>query len=100
MPPKRSRKFVTMPHPAQYGEGFFGDIGHWIKGAANTVYRKALKPVGNFVKDNHLISTGVGALVPGFGAKVAALGLRQAGLGRGRQAGSGKPRRNFAAIRV
>lgn len=54
------------------GKGFFGNI--W----------NGLKKVGNFIKDNHVISSAVG-LLPGPYAKAGALGARLAGLGRRRR---------------
>jgi hypothetical protein len=55
-----------------------------IPNAAKTVYNKALKPAGNFIKNNHLLST-VAALIPHPAGKVGAAGLRAVGLGRRRR---------------
>ncbi len=66
------------------GGNIFNSIGSWVKGAANTVYNKALKPAANFVKNNHLISTAVG-LIPHPAGRAAGIGLRLAGFGKRRR---------------
>ena len=42
----------------QHGDGWLGDAWDWTKGAANTVYRKALVPAHDFVKKHKIISRG------------------------------------------
>ena len=59
-----------------HGNGFFGDI--W----------SGIKSVGNFVKDNKLISTGL-SLIPHAGAQTAGRIAGQLGLGRKRKHMSG-----------
>lgn len=75
-------------HP-QHGSGFFDSIGNFFK---NTV-PNAFKKVGNFVKDNKLISRGLG-LIPGVGGIVASTAAKQLGVGkkRGRKRKVGRPR--------
>ncbi len=77
----RSRRRVVR---RRRGGNIFNSIGSWVKGAANTVYNKALKPAARFIKDNHLISTAVG-LLPHPAGKAAGIGLRLAGYGRRRR---------------
>ena len=55
----------------QSGDGFFGDLWNGIKS------------VGNFVKDNKLLSTGL-SLIPDARAKVAGGVASQLGLGKRR----------------
>ena len=57
-------------------------IGDWFKGAANTVWNKAIKPAGNFIKDHHVLST-VAGMIPDGRAKIGATALRAIGLGKG-----------------
>jgi hypothetical protein len=76
------RRRTTRRH--MRGRGIFGDIGNWLNGAANTVYNNVLKPVGNFVKDQHLISKGL-AFIPHPAGKAAAMAAGLAGLGRRRR---------------
>lgn len=64
----------------QEGDGAAWD---WIKGAANTVYQKAIRPAAKFIKDNRILSTAAG-FIPHPAAGAAAGLLRQAGLGRRR----------------
>lgn len=66
------------------GGSFFGRIGNWFKGAANTVYNKVLKPVHSFVKDNKLISRFAG-YIPHPAGKAIAAGAALAGYGRVRR---------------
>jgi hypothetical protein len=69
-----------------------GSLWSWIKGAANTVYNKAIKPAHNFLKNNHVYSSAA-ALIPHPAGKVAAAGLRAAGYGRRRRkVGAGRRR--------
>jgi hypothetical protein len=75
--PDKMKKLEEM-----YGSG----IIDWIKGAANTVYDKVLKPVGNWVKDNKIISkvfSLAGNLDPRF--KAGAIAADAVGLGRKRR---------------
>jgi len=69
---------VGMGRRRKRGGSFFGSIGNWVKGAANSV--------GNFVKKNHVLST-VAGFIPHPAARAAALGLRLGGLGRRRRRG-------------
>lgn len=105
MPPRRkSSRFVTPNYapprkmvnhfspPLQYGEGW-SDFTNWVKGAANTVYTKALVPAGNWIKDNHVLSE-VAGIIPHPAGKAAAMVLRQAGLGKQRR------QRRFNVIRT
>jgi hypothetical protein len=69
----------------QYG-GSWSDFTNWVRGAANTVYRKALVPTGNFIKDQHILSTAAG-FIPHPAGAVGAFALRQAGLGKKPRAG-------------
>ena len=53
-----------------------------IPGAAKTVYNKALKPAGNWIKDHHVLSSVAGVLPGGIATKLASVGLKAVGLGR------------------
>lgn len=63
------------------GGNIFSDAGNWIRGAANTVYNGAIRPAARFIKNNHLISAGIG-FIPHPAARAAAIGARIAGYGR------------------
>src|SRR5665647_202543 len=99
--PRKPRAFIMIPpgFPGvmRGGSAFTDSFTKTIPRAATTVYNSALKPAGNFIKDNHILST-VAGFVPHPGGKVASVVLRQAGLGtprrKKRQAGAGpsKPR--------
>jgi hypothetical protein len=90
----------------QRGGDFLG-IGKWVKGAANTVYKKVirptydkvLKPAGNYIKDHPVSAIGTAlSFVPGpVGLAGKAIGVagRLSGKGRKKQAGGSI----FTAIR-
>lgn len=63
------------------GGSFFGKIGNWFKGAANTVYNKVLKPTHDYIKRKHIISNFAG-FIPHPAGKAIALGAKLAGYGR------------------
>ncbi len=67
------------------GNGFFGDVGNWIKNAAIDT--------GKFVKDNRVLST-VAGFIPHPGAAMGSAVLRQAGLGKPRMVNR-KPRMKY-----
>ena len=83
MPPKKGKKQASgrkaapktkrRRAPGMHGGSKFTDF---FKG----VYTKVLKPVGNFVKDNKLISRGL-SIVPNPGAKIAGTAAGMLGLG-------------------
>jgi hypothetical protein len=79
----------------QGGSAFTDFFTKTIPRVATGFYKGALKPAGNFIKDNHILST-VAGFIPHPAGRVASIGLRQAGLGRKRrkkrQAGGAKPR--------
>ena len=99
--PRKVRAVIMIPPEfpgVMHGGSAFTDFfTKTIPGAATTVYNKALKPAGNFIKDNHVLSSLAG-FVPGIGGQIGSFGLRQVGLGvkprRKRQTGTGpkKPR--------
>jgi hypothetical protein len=92
-------RFTTMPVPRhgrqppyigdwqdmQHG-GSWSDFTNWVRGAANTVYQKALVPTAHFIKDQHILSTAAGLLLHPA-AKFGAIGLRQAGFGKKKRTG-------------
>ncbi len=55
-----------------------------IPGVATTVYNKALKPAGQFIKDKKILSTALG-FIPHPGAKAASTIAGAVGLGRRRR---------------
>ncbi len=67
------------------GNGFFGDVGNWIKNAA--------RDTGKFVKDNRILSTAA-SFIPFPYAQIGAPMLRQAGLGKPRMVNR-KPRMKY-----
>lgn len=75
----------------QRGRGFFDSIGNFFKNAGNAIYDKAIRPVGNFIKDQRLISRAAnlaGSVLPGpagTAAKLAGGVAGQLGLGRRRR---------------
>jgi hypothetical protein len=72
----------------QQGEGFFQDIGNGFKKAFN------------WVKDNHIVSSTIGALAPGAW-KAAAIPARAIGLGKKRRGARAAPRgAQLSMIRV
>lgn len=90
----------------QGGSAFTDFFTQTIPNAAKKVYSNVIKPVGNFVKDQHLLSSAaglLGSLVPHPAGKLAgiaaAAGLRHAGLGRkrrvGRPRGSGEGKKRM-----
>ena len=78
------------------GGNIFRSIGNFftktIPRAATTVYEKALKPAGQFIKDKKLISRGL-SLIPDARAKAAAMAADAVGLGRKRAIGGRRRRR-------
>ena len=88
---KGFKPLANSPTAPQYGGDFLG-IGNWVRGAANTVWNKALKPAAQYVKDNRLLSKAVG-LIPHPAGKIGSEVLRQAGFGR-------KKKLNYAGKRV
>ncbi len=86
------------------GNGFFGDIGNWFKGAANTV-ADGVRKGANWVKDQKLISKGLGlaaGMLPGAAgtaAKIGAAAAGQLGLGRRRRR-VGRPHMRGGARRM
>jgi hypothetical protein len=73
----------------QRGEGFFGDVWNGFKSVVN--------PVANFVKDNKLISRGLG-MVGDPRAKVAGSFLSQLGLGYPERIPKGRKRRVMVRV--
>ena len=63
------------------GSAFTDFFTKTIPSAAKTVYNKAIKPAGQFIKDHHVLST-VAGFIPHPGAKIGAAGLKAIGLGR------------------
>jgi hypothetical protein len=68
---------------------FFKNVGNAFKTAGNAVYGNVLKPVGNFVKDQKLISTGL-SLIPDGRAQVASKVAGAVGLGKRRRKQHGR----------
>jgi len=70
------------------GGSFWSSIGNFftktIPRAATTVYNKALRPAGQFIKDKKLISKGL-SLIPDARAKAASMAADAIGLGRRRR---------------
>ena len=91
------KKRKVLMYPGMAGGSPFTDFfTKTIPSAAKWTYGHVLKPVGNFVKDNKLISKGL-ALIPHPGAKVAAAAAGMAGLGRQRR-GRGKQNGGLNAL--
>ena len=85
---KTSKSKLVKVGKGRPGKGYIkvyrgNGVWDWIKGAANTVYNKAIKPAYNFAKDTKALST-IAGLIPHSGAKVVSAGLRAVGLGRGK----------------
>jgi hypothetical protein len=96
---RRKAKGGRRVHRRRVGGSRFTDFfTKTIPSAAKTVYNKAIKPAGNFIKDHHLLST-VAAMIPHPGGKVGAAGLRAIGLGRRRQRVVGGSRTMMGARR-
>ena len=91
MPPKKSKRSVQR-NVVMRGDGFFQDVGRFftrtIPNAAKTVYNKALKPAGRWIKDNKVISRGlkaVGSLDPSGRVSAAGNLADTVGLGKRRK---------------
>lgn len=72
---------------SMHGEGFFGDVGNWIKHAAEDTgnwVKDAAVNTGNFIKDHKLVSTILTAL-PDPRLKAAGVLAGQLGVGRARR---------------
>ncbi len=85
--PARRRRIMggRRIHRRRVGGSKFTDFfTKTIPGAAKVVYNKALKPVGKFIKDQHLISKGL-KLIPHPGAQLGSTVAGAVGLGRRRR---------------
>lgn len=63
-----------------------------IPRAAKTVYNKAIKPTGKFLKDSKILST-LSGFIPHPAGKIASAGLNAVGLGRRRKRVGGRRKR-------
>ena len=68
--------------------GSWSDFTNWVKGAASTVWNKAIKPAARWIKDTKSVSKVAGAVNPNAGKVASAVGLgARKGIRRGPQQG-------------